>query len=89
MLIPTPENTKTITDLREDTLGTLKSATKHGLVYVVYKSKPRAVILDIDRFTDAQEKIDELLDRIDAAELKNEPRGRGISAKRIAARYGL
>ena len=89
MLIPTPQNSKTITDLREDALGTLKSAKKHGLVYVMYKSKPHAVIIDIDRFADIQERIDEMLDKIDASELKKEPRERGIPLEKVLAEYGL
>lgn len=87
MLIPTSQNTKTITDLREDTLGVLSDVDKLGLVYLFQHSDPRAVVLSLAEFAKLRELIEDRADEQEAAELSLEDRGEGIELKKIAKKY--
>lgn len=87
MLLPTRQNTKTITDLREDALGVLSDVDKLGLVYLFAHSDPRAVVLSLKEFTKLCELIEERADERDSAELSREDRGIGIPLKTIAKKY--
>ncbi len=87
MLLPTSQNTKTITDLREDALGVLSDVDRLGLVYLLQHSDPRAVVLSLKEFTKLCELIEDRADERDAAELSHEDRGRGIPLKTIAKKY--
>lgn len=87
MLIPTIQNVKTITDMREDALGLLKSVDDSGLAYIFHRSKPRAVLLNIDDFLVLQNALEDLQDFDDVRKLSREKRGKGISLKSIASKY--
>ncbi|KKU80792.1 hypothetical protein A2971_03175 [Candidatus Gottesmanbacteria bacterium RIFCSPLOWO2_01_FULL_46_21] len=87
MLLPTRQNTKTITDLREDALGVLSDVDRLGLVYVLQHSDPRAVVLSLKEFTRICELIEDRADERDAAELSSEDRGIGIPLSTIAKKY--
>ena len=87
MLLPTSQNTKTITDLREDTLGVLSDVDRLGLVYLLQHSDPRAVVLSLKEFTRFCELIEDRADERDAAELSREDRGIGIPLSIIAKKY--
>lgn len=88
MLIPTNKNVKTITDLREKALELLNSVEKEGIAYIFHRSKPRAVMMNIDEFVHLQELLEEHLDELDAKDLEKEPRGKGIPLKKIMKKYG-
>lgn len=50
-IIPTKDNVKTVTDLRENTMQLLNFvAKKREPLYIFYRSKPKAVLLSIDEF---------------------------------------
>jgi len=87
MLLPTSQNTKTITDLREDALGVLSDVDKLGLVYLLQHSNPRAVVLSLKEFTKLCELVEDRADEWDALELSSEDRGIGIPIKTIAKKY--
>lgn len=87
MLLPTRQNTKTITDLREDALGVLSDVDKLGLVYLFVHSDPRAVVLSLKEFAKLQELLEDRVDELDAAELSLEERGPGVSLKKLAKKY--
>ncbi|MEK7592047.1 MAG: hypothetical protein AAB508_01495 [Patescibacteria group bacterium] len=87
MLLPTRQNTKSITDLREDTLGVLSDVDKLGLVYLFQHTDPRAVVLSLKEFTRLQELIEDRVDEQDAMELSREDRGEGVELKVIAKKY--
>ena len=76
MLIPTPKNTKTITDLREHALELLKQIKKEGPTYILHRSKPKAVMLSIDEYVALREIIENYLDAQRARELENHPQKR-------------
>ena len=51
MLIPTIENTKTISDLREKPVDLLKQLeSSYGPLYIIYRSAPSAVMLHISEY---------------------------------------
>ena len=87
MLLPTGQNTKTITDLREDALGVLSDVDKLGFVYLFQHSDPRAVMLSMKEFTKLCERIEDNVDEQTAAELSRQDRGKGIELKHIAKKY--
>lgn len=87
MLLPTSQNTKTITDLREDALGVLSDVDKLGLVYLFQHSDPRAVVLSLKEFAKLRELLEDRADERDAAELFLEDRGQGIPLKTITKKY--
>ena len=87
MLIPTSQNVKTITDMREDALKLLDEVDKKGLAYIFHRSRPRAVIMNIDDFVSLQEAIELLEDLRDVKKLSKEKRGKGVPLKDIASKY--
>lgn len=87
MLIPTINNVKTITDMREDALGLLNSVDESGLTYIFHRSKPRAVLLNIADFLVLQNALEDLQDFDDVRKLSREKRGKGILLKSIASNY--
>lgn len=86
-LIPTKTNTKTITDLREDALGVIQSASDHGLIYINYKSKPQTVMLDINHFVQLMHRLEELEEIAQARTLAKQPRGQRVSLDEIKTKY--
>lgn len=87
MLIATKENTKTVTDLRERAVEVLNEANKVGLIYVLYNSRPRAVLIDIDEFIAMQEMLEDYLDIQEARKLSKEPKGKPIPLEKIKEKY--
>lgn len=87
MLLPTSQNTKTITDLREDAIGVLSDVDKFGLVYLFQHSDPRAVVLSLKEFTRICGLIEDRADERDAAELSLENRGKGIKLNIVSKKY--
>lgn len=87
MLLPTRQNTKTITDLREDALGVLSDVDALGMVYLFQHSDPRAVVLSMKEFARLHELLEDRVDEKDAAALSLEERGAGIPLKKIAKKY--
>ena len=87
MLIPTQKNTKSVTDLREDTLNLLNDVRKFGHLYIFHRSSPKAVILSLDEFVKIQEMLEDYMDEKDAMKLSREPRGKGVSHKEIVKKY--
>lgn len=83
MFIPTKYNTKSVTDLRENTLGVLRDASAQGLVYVTHHAKPQAVIIDIDEFVSMQEMLEDYQDLQDARKLSRQKRGALIPAAEV------
>ena len=46
----TPQNVKTISDMREDAKGLLDQAKKQGPTYIFYRSKPEGVLLSLAEY---------------------------------------
>lgn len=87
MLIPTKDNVKTITDMREDALGLLKSVQRGSPTYIFHRCKPKAVLLGVEDFVKIQELIEDYLDEEEANKLSREPRGQGITLASVLKKY--
>lgn len=87
MLLPTRQNIKNITDLREDPLGVLSDVDTLGFVYLFQHSDPRAVMLSLREFARLRELAEDRMDEQDAAELSQEDRGVGIPLKNIVKKH--
>jgi len=70
MIIPTPQNTKTVTDLRENLIDILTSLKKQkSPQFVLYKSKPQAVLLNIEEYQSLLELLEDYQDALEANEI--------------------
>lgn len=87
MLIPTAQNVKTITDMREHALELLDLVKKEGIAYIFHHSKPKAVMLTIEEFVRVQELLEDYLDELEVKKLEKEPRGKGIPIEEIMKEY--
>ena len=85
--MPTAQNTKTVTDMREDANGLLDDVQKLGLIYLFQHSDPKAVVLSIEEFYRFQEMTEDYIDELDATKLANEPRGELISLAKVIKKY--
>ncbi len=89
MLIPTKENTKTITDLRERALELLDQVQKSGPTYIFHHSQPKAVMLSMEEYTNLLDTLEDYLDSIRAQELEANPESGGKSLSELAKTYHL
>ena len=87
MFIATRDNTKTITDIREDAIGVLNEANQKGLLYVSYRSRPQAVLIDIDEFTRLMDMLEDYQDNLEAKKLAKIPRGKGVPLSEVKKMY--
>lgn len=71
-MLPSVNNIKTITDVREDTLGFFKNATKKGPVFVFHRSEPIGVVLSPKKFNELLETIEDYHDSLLALELEKQ-----------------
>ncbi len=69
--------------MRENALGVLSQVKRNGFAYIFYKSKPQAVILDIDDFISLHEALEDQLDTQEAKKLSREARGTGIAIEDV------
>lgn len=83
MLIPTAENTKTLTDIRENTLQVLDEVNRQGFIYLFQRSDPRAVVMSIEKFRQVIEATEDSQDEREVLELALQKRGRLIPLKNI------
>ena len=89
MVIPTAQNTKTITDLREDTLAILEQTKKTGPTYIFHRSRPKAVLLSIDEYANVLGVLEDYLDSLKAQELEQNPEKGGIKLEELIKKYKL
>jgi len=69
MLIPTTQNTKTISDLRERPTELLKKlSSSYGPLYIFYRSKPNAVMLSLVAYQKLLDLAEDYLDSLKAEE---------------------
>ena len=90
-MIPTTQNVKTITDMREKALELLEQVeTGSEPVFVFHHSKPKAVIMSIDEYSRLQELIEDLEDSIVSRKLEPKVgRGKYYSLDEIKKRHGM
>lgn len=74
MMIPTKNDIKTVTDLRENTLSLLNSlAKKNRPTIVMHRKSPKAVMMSIKAYNRIMEMIEDFLDERIAMDLEKEP----------------
>lgn len=89
MIMPTAKNTKTITDLRERALDLLKQTKKEGPTFIFHHSKPKAVMLSIEEYSNLMEMLEDYFDTLTAKELEENPQKGGISLEQLTKKYHL
>lgn len=89
MILPTTKNTKTITDLREKALEMLEQAEKGGPTFIFHRSKPKAVMLSIEEYSNLMEMVEDYFDAVKAKELEEESLEGGISLDQLIKKYHL
>lgn len=89
MIIPTEKNIKTVTDLREKTLELLRQTKVSGPTIIFHHSKPMAVMLSIDEYSNMAEMLEDYLDVQEAKEFEENPQKGGISLKKLAQKYQI
>ena len=87
MLIPTDQNIKTITDMRERASELLEEIKSLGLIYLFQHSNPKAVMLSMEEFERINELLEDHLDEMDAKKLSKENRGKGVPLIKILSKY--
>lgn len=89
MIIPTARNTKTITDLREKAVELLEETRKGGPTFIFSHSKPKAVMLSIEEYSNMMEMLEDYFDSLRAKELEENPEKGGISLEALIKKYKL
>lgn len=75
MFIPTKNDIKTITDLRENTLALLKNVQKkQGATVIFHRNSPKVVMLSIDRYNQLMSLLEDYIDGELARELEKRPK---------------
>ena len=90
-MLPTVENVKTITDMREKAVELLEQVEKTAEpVFVFQHSKPRAVIMSIEEFSKLKEWVEDLEDSLLARKLeKNLGKGKYLNLEELEKSHNL
>lgn len=73
MLMPTLQNTKTISDLRERPVELLKTlGASYGPLYIFYRSRPNAVMISLEAYQKLLDLAEDHLDSLKAEEYEKE-----------------
>jgi len=89
MIIPTAENTKTITDLREKAVELLEQIKSSGPTFIFHHSKPKAVMLSIEEYSNIMEMMEDYFDSLKAKELEESPEKGGITLAALIKKYNV
>ncbi|MDO8573560.1 MAG: type II toxin-antitoxin system prevent-host-death family antitoxin [Candidatus Daviesbacteria bacterium] len=89
MIMPTAQNTKTITDLREKALELLEQTKKAGPTFIFHHSKPRAVMLSIEEYSNMMEMLEDYFDSLKAKDLEENLQKGGITLDTLIKKYHL
>lgn len=89
MIIPTDKNTKTVTDLRENSIALLEQISKSGPTFIFQHSKPKAVMLSIEEYSNMMEMLEDYFDGLKAKDLEENSEQSGISLDQLIKKYNL
>ena len=89
MLIPTTQNTKNVTDMREDAIGLLENVEKVGITYIFHHSKPKVVMLPVETFARLHELLEDYYDERELSKLLAKPVKVGKSLQSLNEEYGI
>ena len=65
---------KSLTDLRLNPKNILKLAEEEGAVYILDRSKPKGVVLSLEKYDEMVDLIDDYLDGLEMAEFEKKPK---------------
>ena len=90
-MIPTSQNTKTITDMREKALELLDQVeTTSEPIFLFHRSKPKAVLMSIEDFSKLTELVEDLQDAVFARKISpNVGRGKYLTLDQLRKRHKL
>lgn len=72
-MILTNSNVKTISDMRENARELLKEVKKmYGPLFILYRSKPQAVLLNLEEYQKLADLAEDYLDSLKAQEFEKE-----------------
>lgn len=92
MIVPTSENTKTVTDMRKNPVGLLRKVNRRGgPQYLFYRSAPKAVLLDLESYQNLLDLAEDFLDSLAAQEDEKENKKKvgWLSPQQLKRRLGL
>lgn len=70
-MILSPTNVKTISDMRENARKLLEQVQKaYGPLYILYRSKPQAVLLSLEEYQKLADLAEDYLDSLKAQEFE-------------------
>ena len=73
MMIPTADDIKTVTDMRENTLSLLERIQKKdGPTIIMHNNAPRAVMMSVEQYNNIMEAIEDYRDEFEAMELEKQ-----------------
>ncbi|KKQ43014.1 MAG: hypothetical protein US60_C0009G0017 [Microgenomates group bacterium GW2011_GWC1_37_8] len=73
MIIPSADDIKTITDLREDTVALLDRIQKRSTpTIIMHHNSPKAIMLSVKEYNSLLERLEDYEDALDARELEQE-----------------
>jgi len=85
-----PTAIKTISDLRNDPHGVIKSTQElNEPIYIFYRSTPQAAVIDIDDFNRLIEEVEDLKDALEVAKRQNDRKRRLIPWTKIKKELNL
>jgi prevent-host-death family protein len=84
------KNIATVTDLRERTIEVLEEVKKSEEPVVVFKrNKPQAVIINIKKFDEILDRLEDLYDNYLADKVAKEPVKKKIPIEEVAKEWGI
>ncbi|KKQ51676.1 MAG: hypothetical protein UT19_C0012G0022 [Candidatus Woesebacteria bacterium GW2011_GWB1_39_10b] len=73
-MMPTANDLKTVTDMREDAIGLLNAVNKKkNPIVIMHRNSPQAVMLSVEEYNKLIEMVDDYMDELIAMDLEKEP----------------
>lgn len=92
MIIPSEDNVKTVTDMRQNPAGLLREVDREdGPKYIFYRSTPKAVLLNLESYQKLLDLAEDYLDSLTAQEYEKENKKNvgWLSTQKLKKRLGL
>lgn len=85
-----PRTIRTISDLRENPLEVLKSAEKLGEpIYLFYRSRPKGVVLDLEKFNTLMELVEDYMDALKIKEVLEDKDSQFVDFEKFWNQHGF
>lgn len=89
MLIPTPQNVKTVTDMRERALSLIKDVQRLGVAFLFQRSDPKLVLLSLDEYQRLAELAQEQIEVTEAEKILLDKGVKFLPIERFWKKYKL